>query len=69
MGLNSSIDKLGSSFDPSNFLKTKSYGQKPTGEFTISYYEKGGGVDSNVPFNDLVQIDKIEFDEDENFLR
>jgi hypothetical protein len=66
LGLNSSIDKLGSSFDPSNFLKTKSYGQAPTGEFTISYYA-GGGVDSNVPANDLVQIDKIEFDEDENF--
>jgi hypothetical protein len=66
LGLNSSIDKLGSSFDPSNFLKTKSYGQAPTGEFTISYYA-GGGVDSNVPANDLVQIDNIEFDEDENF--
>ena len=66
LGLNSSVDKLGSSFDPSNFLKTKSYGQAPTGEFTISYYA-GGGVNSNVPANDLVQIDKIEFDEDENF--
>ncbi len=66
LGLNASIDKLGASFDPSNFLKTKSYGQAPTGEFTISYFA-GGGVDSNVPANDLVQIDKIEFDEDENF--
>ena len=31
LGLNSSIDKMGASFDPSNFLKTKSYGQAPTG--------------------------------------
>ena len=66
LGLNSSIDKLGASFDPSNFLKSKSYGQAPTGEFTISYYA-GGGVEANVPTGDLVQIDKIEFDEDENF--
>ncbi len=66
LGLNSSIDKLGSSFDPSNFLKSKSYGQAPTGEFTISYYA-GGGVDANVSTGDLVQIDRIEFDEDENF--
>ena len=66
LGLNSSIDKLGASFDPSNFLKSKSYGQAPTGEFTISYYA-GGGVDANVPAGDLVQIDRIEFDEDENF--
>ena len=66
LGLNSSIDKLGASFDPSNFLKSKSYGQAPTGEFTISYYA-GGGVEANVPTGDLVQIDRIEFDEDENF--
>ena len=66
LGLNNSIDRLGASFDPSNFLKSKSYGQAPTGEFTISYYA-GGGVEANVPTGDLVQIDRIEFDEDENF--
>ena len=66
LGLNSSIDRLGASFDPSNFLKSKTYGQAPTGEFTISYYA-GGGVNSNVSTGELVQIDRIEFDEDENF--
>ena len=66
LGLNNSIDRLGASFDPSNFLKTKTYGQAPTGTFTISYLV-GGGVSSNIPSGDLVQIDSIEFDEDTNF--
>ena len=63
LGLPSSIDRLGASFDPSNFLKTTSYGQAPTGEFTISYLV-GGGISSNVASEQLVQVDRIEFDED-----
>ena len=63
LGLNSSIDRLGSSFDPSNFLKTKTYGQAPTGEFTISYLV-GGGVSSNVAKSELTTIGRIEFDDD-----
>ncbi len=65
LGLNNSIDRLGDSFDPSNFLKTKSYGQAPAGEFTVSYLV-GGGVESNVGVGELVQIETIEFDEDRN---
>jgi len=63
LGLNNSIDKLGASFDPANFLKTKSYGQAPTGNFTISYLV-GGGVESNVGVGELNNIETIEFDED-----
>lgn len=63
LGLNSSIDRLGSSFDPSNFLKTKTYGQAPTGEFTVSYLI-GGGVESNVGKGELTTIQRIEFDDD-----
>ena len=63
LGLNSSIDRLGSSFDPANFLKTQSYGQAPTGEFTISYLV-GGGVKSNTSKGELTAIRKIEFDDD-----
>jgi len=63
LGLNSSIDKMGASFDPSNFLKTKSYGQAPTGKFTISYLV-GGGVKSNVGVGELNNIETISFDED-----
>ena len=30
LGLQSSINRLGNSFDPANFLKTKSYGEAPS---------------------------------------
>ena len=63
LGLNSSIDKMGASFDPSNFLKTKSYGQAPTGEFTVSYLI-GGGVKSNVGVGELNNLETISFDDD-----
>jgi hypothetical protein len=63
LGLNSSINKLGSSFDPANFLKTNTYGQAPVGKFTVSYLV-GGGVESNVSKGELTKIDRVEFDED-----
>ena len=64
LGLNNSIDRLGASFDPANFLKSKSYGQAPSNtELTVTYL-LGGGVNANVPSNDLTKIDLIEFDED-----
>jgi hypothetical protein len=63
LGLNSSINKLGSSFDPANFLKTSTYGQAPTGNMTVSYLV-GGGVDSNVSVGAITKIQSIGFDED-----
>jgi len=63
LGLNSSIDRLGASFDPSNFLKSDSYGQAPSGEFTISYLV-GGGVGSNVGVGEITKIENISFDDD-----
>jgi len=63
LGLNSSIDKMGASFDPSNFLKTKSYGQSPKGKFTVSYLV-GGGVKSNCGVGELNNIETISFDDD-----
>ena len=64
LGLNNSIDRLGESFDPANFLKSKSYGQAPANTTLTVTYFKGGGVNANVPTNDLTKIDAIEFDED-----
>ena len=65
LGLNSSVDRLGESFDPSNFLKQKTYGQAPPAnkEFTVNYLI-GGGVGSNVGKGELTKIQRIEFDED-----
>ena len=64
LGLNNSIDRLGASFDPANFLKSKSYGQAPANTSLTIRYFTGGGVAANVPANDLTKIDAIEFDED-----
>jgi len=64
LGLNSSIDNLGASFDPSNFLKTKSYGQAPANTTLTVRYLVGGGVESNVSAGELTTIDSIEYDED-----
>lgn len=63
LGLNSSIDKMNASFDPSNFLKSNNYGQSPTGALTVSYLV-GGGVSSNVSKNTLTRIQSMVFDED-----
>jgi hypothetical protein len=66
LGLNSSIDKLGASFDPANFLKTKSYGQAPSSTTLTISYLVGGGVSANTPVGDLNRIEQIEFEEDTN---
>jgi hypothetical protein len=63
LGLNSSINNLGSSFDPANFLKTNTYGQAPTGNMLVSYLI-GGGVQSNVSVGTITKIEAISFDED-----
>lgn len=66
LGLNSSIDKLGASFDPANFLKTKSYGQAPSSTTMTVSYLVGGGISANTPIGDLTRIETISFDEDTN---
>jgi hypothetical protein len=64
LGLNSSIDNLGASFDPANFLKTRSYGQAPANtRLTISYLV-GGGIIANTPKGEITRIQNISFDED-----
>ena len=67
LGLNNSIDKLGASFDPSNFLKTQSYGQAPSNTTLTVSYLVGGGVGSNVQSGAITRIESIEFDEDTSF--
>ena len=63
LGLPNSISRLEESFDPTNFLKTKTYGTSPANTtLTIKYYT-GGGVNSNVPTGELTKINGIEFEE------
>jgi len=63
LGLPNSISRLEESFDPTNFLKTKTYGTSPANTtMTIKYYT-GGGINSNVPSGELTKINGIEFEE------
>lgn len=64
LGLNNSISRLEQSFDPSNFLKTSTYGIAPQNASLEVKYLSGGGIESNVKSNDLRSITKVEFFED-----
>lgn len=64
LGLPNSIDKLEASFDPTNFLKTKSYGTSPSNTTITVRYLVGGGTDSNVGENQITRITSIEYEED-----
>ena len=64
LGLPNSIDRLESSFDPTNFLKTKTYGTSPSNTTITVKYLVGGGVESNIGKNQLTRIKNIEYEED-----
>ena len=54
--LSTGISKLDTSFDPSNFLNTKTFGQAPSNISLTFTYTHGGSVDDNVLSN---QIDSV----------
>lgn len=56
MGLIDSISKMNLAFDPSNFLYTKEYGISPSNTTLTFRYVVGGGVECNVPSNDITSI-------------
>lgn len=62
LGTRNSISQLSKSFDPTNFLRTNSYGQSPDNTSITVRYITGGGVNSNVPVGDLTRIISIDFD-------
>jgi len=65
MGLANSINRLNNgAIDPSNFLKTNTFGVAPAGKVLSIKYLVGGGVESNVNVGDLITIKKIEYEED-----
>jgi len=68
LGLPNSISRLEESFDPTNFLKTKTYGTSPSNTTMTVKYMIGGGVGSNIPVGELVRVNTIEFDEDNESL-
>ena len=64
LGLPNSISKLEESFDPTNFLKTKTYGTSPSNTTMTVKYLIGGGVESNVKKGTITQINGVEYEED-----
>jgi hypothetical protein len=64
LGLASSIERLNSNIDPSNFLKTNTLGVSPAGKTLRIKYLVGGGVTANVNANTLTNLSSITFDED-----
>jgi hypothetical protein len=64
LGLPNSISRLEESFDPTNFLKTKTYGTSPSNTIVTVKYLVGGGVESNAPEGVITRITGVEFDED-----
>jgi hypothetical protein len=64
LGLPNSINRLEQSFDPTNFLKTKTYGTSPSNTtITVKYYV-GGGILSNIESGQLTRITSIVYDDD-----
>jgi hypothetical protein len=64
LGLANSIKRTNEGIDPSNFLKTNTFGISPFGKTLTIKYLVGGGVESNINSEDLTVIDRIEFEED-----
>jgi hypothetical protein len=64
LGLANSIQRLNQGIDPSNFLKTNTFGISPAGKTLSVNYLVGGGIESNVNTGDLTTIRRIEFEED-----
>lgn len=56
MGTVDGISKLYTAYDPSNFVYTKDYGLAPNNTTLTVRYIVGGGVQTNVPSNDISQI-------------
>lgn len=64
LGLANSVNRLNQGIDPSNFLKTNTFGISPINRTLTVTYLTGGGIDANINQGELTIINKIEYDED-----
>ena len=55
LGINDGRSKLDQAYDPSNFLFTKTYGQAPANITLTVTYLVGGGLESNVSSNTIIE--------------
>ena len=66
--LGTPLANLNTAFDPSNFLKTKTYGQVPQNISLTVKYSYGGGIHTNIASNELTEITSVDFQIDEEDL-
>ena len=59
LGIKDGRSKLNTAFDPSNFLKTKAYGQVPANTTLTVKYIVGGGINANVNANTITQVSTL----------
>ena len=59
LGIQNGISKINTAFDPSNFFFTNEYGLAPRNTTITFTYVIGGGPESNVPSNDINQINIV----------
>lgn len=59
IGNATSVDKMFTAYDPSNFIYSKEYGLAPNNITLIVRYIIGGGAQTNVPANDISQIYEV----------
>ena len=64
LGLPNSISRLEESFDPTNFLKTKTYGTSPSNTTITVKYLIGGGVSANIGVGELTRLNSVQYEED-----
>ena len=62
------LSKLDESFDPSNFLKTRTFGLAPSSTTLTITYTYGGSDDDNVLSNEIINRDSVNFTLDEDGL-
>ena len=63
-----SPSKLTSTFDPSNFLKTKAFGLAPANTTLTIKYAYGGGIADNVNSNDITELSSVSYQVEDTLL-
>ena len=66
--LASGVSKLDTAFDPANFLNTRTYGLAPSNTTLTIKYTVGGGIQDNVPANDIKNLNDTTFNIDDSNL-
>ena len=59
LGIKDGLSKLDKTYDPSNFLYTKTYGTAPSNTTLTVNYLRGGGIRSNVSSNTIVKLGEM----------